>query len=67
MTSVFIRIVLRYAAAALVARGLFGSDDAATFTADPDIQMLLETGFGLAMGAVTEGWHLLARKFGWDN
>lgn len=67
MTSVFIRIVLRYVAAALVARGLFGADDAATFTADPDIQMLIETGFGAAIAGAVEGWHLLARKFGWEH
>ena len=67
MTAVIIRIALRYVAGVLVARGLLGADDASTFSADPDIQMALETGFGLAVAAVAEWWHLLARRFGWEH
>ncbi|TJW49576.1 MAG: hypothetical protein E5X65_32815 [Mesorhizobium sp.] len=67
MTSLIIRIALRYCAGVLVARGLLGADDAASFSADPDIQMVLETGLGLAIGAAVEGWHWLARKFGWEH
>lgn len=67
MTAVIVRIVLRYAAGVLVARGLLGADDASAFSADPDIQMAVETGLGLAIAAATEWWHALARKFGWEN
>jgi hypothetical protein len=67
MTSVLIRIGLRYGAGVLVARGLLGTDDAASFSADPDIQMALETGSGLALSAVSEGWYWLAHKFGWPK
>lgn len=67
MSSVVIRIVLRYAAAALVAKGVFTSADAGQLTSDPDVLNLLEVGAGLAIGAVTEWWYWLARKFGWSK
>ncbi|RWE26654.1 MAG: hypothetical protein EOS41_05860 [Mesorhizobium sp.] len=67
MTAVIIRIALRYGAGVLVARGLLGSDDASAFSNDPDIQMALETGLGLAIGGATEAWHYLARRFGWEH
>ncbi|RVC75348.1 hypothetical protein EN745_27700 [Mesorhizobium sp. M4A.F.Ca.ET.022.05.2.1] len=67
MTAVIVRIALRYGAGVLVARGLLGGDDASAFSADPDIQMALETGLGLAIGGATEAWHLLARRFGWEH
>lgn len=67
MTAVIVRIALRYLAAALVTRGLIGSDDASAFSTDPDIQMLIEAGAGMAIGAVAEGWHILARRLGWEH
>ncbi|TGS09450.1 MULTISPECIES: hypothetical protein [unclassified Mesorhizobium] len=67
MIAVFIRIALRYSAGMLVARGLLGADDASAFSADPDIQMALETGLGLVIAGVAEWWHLLARRFGWEH
>lgn len=65
MTSVVVRIVLRYVAAALVAKGVFTAADAGHLTSDPDVINLLEVGAGLAVGAATEWWYWLARKFGW--
>lgn len=65
MTSLIIRIALRYGAGILVARGLLGADDAASFSSDPDVQMMLETGAGLVIGAAVEGWHYIARRLGW--
>ena len=67
MIAVVIRIGLRYGAGVLVARGLLGADDASAFSTDPDIQMALETGLGLAIGGATEAWHWMARKFGWEH
>ena len=67
MNAVFIRIGLRYGAGVLVARGLLGADDAAAFSSDPDIQAGLEIGTGLAIASVTETWHWLSRKFGWEH
>jgi hypothetical protein len=63
MTSVIIRIGLRYGAAFLVARGLLSPDDGATLATDPDVQLVA----GMAAGAVAEGWYFLARKFGWSK
>jgi len=65
MMSVVIRILLRYGAGILVTRGLIGSDDAAAFSSDPDIQMALETGLGLAMAGASEAWYWAAHRFGW--
>lgn len=67
MTALFARIALRYLAGFLIARGLLGADDAATFTNDPDIQMAIEVGLGAAIASATETWHWLARKFGWEH
>jgi hypothetical protein len=63
MTAVIIRIALRYGAAYLVARGFLSADDGATLATDPDVQMLV----GAGLGAVAEGWWMLARKFGWER
>lgn len=63
MTSVIVRIGLRYGAAYLVARGLLSPDDGATLATDPDVQLAV----GAAMGAAAEGWWMLARKFGWER
>lgn len=67
MTGLIIRIALRYLAGVLVARGLFGADDAAAIVADPDLAAAIEAGAGLGIGAVVEGWHYLARRFGWEH
>ena len=67
MTAVLIRIALRYGAGVLVARGLLGAGDAAALSGDPDVQMALETGIGLAVSAATESWYLLAHKFHWPK
>jgi hypothetical protein len=63
MTAVIARIALRYAAAALVTRGLLSPDDGNTLMNDPDVLMLL----GAGLGAISEGWYWLAHKFGWSK
>lgn len=67
MIAVIMRIALRYGAAVLVARGLLGAGDAAALSGDPDIQMALEAGIGLAISLGTEAWYVLARKFHWQR
>lgn len=67
MTGVIIRILLRYASGALVAKGLLSAEDGASFATDPDIAQVLEVAAGMAIGAATEGWYYLARKFGWSK
>ena len=67
MTSVVVRIVLRYVAAALVAKGVFTSADGGALATDPDLINLVEVGLGLVIGGATEWWYVLARKFGWSK
>lgn len=63
MTSVIIRIALRYGAGYLVLKGLLSPEDASTLATDQDVQMVV----GMAAGAIAEGWYFLARKFGWSK
>lgn len=63
----FARILLRYVAAIIVAKGLLTETDGATLGMDPDVLSLIETGLGLALSAATEGWYYLARRFGWEK
>ncbi|RWN33419.1 hypothetical protein [Mesorhizobium sp.] len=65
MVSVLVRIALRYGAGFLAAKGILSAEDGAGFAADPDLQMLLETGAALVIGSVAEGWYWMARKMGW--
>jgi hypothetical protein len=67
MTPVLIRILLRYGAGILVARGLLGAEDAASISTDPDIQMAIEVGIGGAMALASEGWLWLAHRFNWSH
>lgn len=62
MIAVIIRIALRYGAGVLVARGLLGAGDATALTNDPDVQIALEAGLGLAISAATESWYWLALR-----
>ena len=61
MTSVIARILLRYAAAALVTAGLLDSDIALQIGADPDLLALLGTGLGIGV----EMAYTAAKKLGW--
>lgn len=63
MTSVIVRIALRYGAGYLVLKGLLSAEDGTNFATDPDIQMLV----GAGLGVVAEGWYWAARKFGWSK
>lgn len=61
MISVIARILLRYAAAALVTAGLLDSDIALQIGADPDLLMLL----GMAIGLAVEMAYAAAKRLGW--
>lgn len=67
MTGLLIRILLRYASGALVAKGLLSPEDGAAFAGDQELMQLLEVGAGLAIGAATELWFWAAKKFGWQT
>lgn len=64
MSSVAIRIGLRYIAAALVSHGLL-SPDVAYLQYDPDVETALQVGLGAVTGVAAEGWYYFARRFGW--
>ncbi|MFT3973348.1 MAG: hypothetical protein QM699_07825 [Amaricoccus sp.] len=61
MTGPLVRIVLRYLSGYLIAKGWLahGTD----LAADPDIVLAV----GVAIGAVTEVYYMIARKMGWSK
>jgi hypothetical protein len=61
------RIIVRYAAGALVAKGIFPADTGATLAVDPDVINYVNVGLGLAMAGAAEFYYWLARKFGWSK
>ena len=58
-----IRIILRYGAGALVAKGYLTPTDASALATDPDILLAA----GAILGVVTEVWYALAKRFGWSQ
>ena len=62
-----IRIVLRYLAGFLVARGFLTSDDGSVLASDADLVALIETGIGFVIFAGTEAWYWVSKKFGWKT
>lgn len=65
--SVFVRILLRYLAGMLVARGLLMESDGNMLASDPEVASFLEMAAGAALGTLSEGWYMLAKKFGWKQ
>lgn len=63
----YLRILLRYAAGFLVARGILGQDMADLVAGDPEIIAMLEIGAGIAIAAIVEGWYRLAKRMGWTT
>ena len=61
-----IRIGLRYGAGFLVARGFLGESDGNMLAADPEVAAAIEMGIGVALGAASESWYYLAKRFGWS-
>jgi hypothetical protein len=67
MTAPIARIILRYVVGILVARAIFTNEDGNALISDPEIAQMVELGVGVAIGAVTEGWYALARRWGWSK
>ncbi len=67
MNGVLIRIGLRYAAAALIAKGIMSPSVGDWINSDPDVAMAVEVGVGLAAAGVAEGWYIIARRMGWET
>ena len=55
MLPVVSRIILRYVAGALVAKGLLTADDAIAINTDPDLVELVTAGLGIAIGVDNSG------------
>lgn len=67
MTGSITRILLRYISGALIARGLLGESEGNFIATDPDIAALVEIGIGAAVGAASEAWYALAKRYGWGT
>lgn len=65
--AVFIRILLRYGAGALVTYGLMTAEAGDSLATDPDVAMALEVVAGLVASAIAEGWFWLAKRYGWKT
>lgn len=61
------RIILRYVAGILIAKGWLDSGFGQQLATDPDVLSLVQIGVGFAAAAASEGWYWLARKFGWSR
>lgn len=62
---VLIRIILRYLAAFLVAKGIFAPDIGNLFASDPEILAAAQLAMGAVSAAAAEAYYYLARRFGW--
>lgn len=67
MTEVVIRIALRYIAGALVFKGVIPDELGNSLIDDPQVIHVVSTIAGVAITMITEGWYILARKFGWSK
>lgn len=67
MTAVLARIILRYLAGALVAKGLMSIDDVSTALTDPDVTALTEMAIGAGLAVATETAYALAKRLGWST
>ena len=63
----FIRIAIRYLAAAMVAWGWLAEDQAAMIANDADLVQAVAIFGGAVAAVITERWYWLARKFGWEK
>lgn len=67
MSAVIARIVLRYLAGILVAKGILAPEEGLQVASDPDIAMAAQIAAGAAVGALSEAWYYVARRMGWER
>lgn len=67
MLAPIVRIIMRYGAGFLVAKGLLTPEDGTAFGLDPDIAQMLEVGIGMAVGAATELYYAASKRWGWNT
>lgn len=58
----FVRIVLRYGVGAVI-----GYEVGAMMAADPDLVVVVTVAATAAVGAATEGFYALAKRWGWKT
>lgn len=57
------RIILRYGAGFLIAKGFLDKGTGDMLAVDPDIQLALAAGLMI----LSEGWYWLAKRMGWST
>lgn len=65
--SVFIRILLRYVAAFLVAKGFLSPEAGNLIATDPDFSIALEILVGCGVAVAVELWYVIAVRMGWKE
>lgn len=61
-----VRIGLRYASGALVAKGFLAAEDA-TLLHDPELEATITMAIGATISVATEYYYYLAKRFGWSK
>lgn len=67
MQAVIFRIILRYVAAFLIAKGLLSTETVQFIAGDPSFDAMIEIAAGIVLGGMVEGWYALARRMGWST
>lgn len=60
-----IRIFLRYATFPLIYYGLINENEAMDLIHDPEIAQWVSLCLGIVAPIISEGWFIMAKKFGW--
>lgn len=67
MDAAIARILLRYASSALVAKGFMAPEVGNQLAVDPDVFQFAQVAIGLGLGAASECWYWLAKRWGWNT
>ena len=67
MNGAVTRILLRYGVGYLIAHGVLSGSFGHMVSNDPDVAMAAEVIVGLVFGAISEGYYVLAKKYGWPT
>jgi hypothetical protein len=67
MNGLLARLILRYIAGMLIAKGLLSDADGDWINSDPDLMELVTAGIGIAIAGATEWFYVLAKKYGWTT
>jgi hypothetical protein len=65
--SAYARIILRYLAMFLIAKGVFSPELGDAIASDPDILMLVQVVTGGVVALAAEAWYGIAKRLGWST